>query len=122
MKKANRPGSAKKPAQKRPAAKKSAEPKARKAHGQGELAQVVARLASSAEKLAEAADRLAEVAQRNPQIGERQTGERQTDTFKTLSESIADLTASGKEAEVAETPDSTASEEHPEMPDDRKDR
>ncbi len=121
MKKASKLGSATRPTQKPSATKQSSaksktanksstKPKPKKA----ELAQVVAQLAISAEKLAQAADRLTQAT-----LGKSHKRDR---AFKTLSESIADVTASEGHAEVAHAPDSTASGEHPEMPDETEDR
>lgn len=66
MKKVSKPGSAAKPAPKRPTQKKLATKPARpkKAQGGAGLGEVVAQLAQSAEKLAQAADRLAEATTR----------------------------------------------------------
>jgi hypothetical protein len=66
MKKVNKPGSAAKPAPKRPTQKKLMARRARPKTGQGGagLAEVVAQLAMSAEKLAQAVDRLAKVTTR----------------------------------------------------------
>ncbi len=125
MKKASKLGSATRPAQKPSATKQSSaksktanksstKPKPKKAEGQAELAQVVAQLAISADKLAQAADRLTQAT-----LGKSHKRDR---AFKTLSESIADVTASEGHAEVAHAPDSTASGEHPEMPDETEDR
>jgi hypothetical protein len=66
MKKTSKPAS-KKAAVKKPAAKKSSsKPKSRKAAGQGELAQVVERLALIAERLDQAVERLEQSALRAP--------------------------------------------------------
>jgi hypothetical protein len=137
MKKTNKPVP-KTPAKKAPAtkqlaakpkAKPASKPKPRKAQGQAQLAQVVAQLATSAEKLAQAADRLAEATVRKLQ----EQHERQDQTFKTLSESIAERTASEEHPpEVAGVPDlttpeganitdSTALEEYPGMPEPSED-
>jgi hypothetical protein len=66
MKKAGKPGSAAKPALKRPMQKKLTARRARPKTAQGGagLAEVVVQLAMSAEKLAQAADRLAEATTR----------------------------------------------------------
>jgi hypothetical protein len=110
MKKASKPGAARKPAQKAAGTKQStaklqtttqssAKPKPRRAQGQAELAEVVARLALSAEKLVQAADRLAAATLRNSQ-----TGERQNEPIETPPQSTAGLTALGKDPEeVADT-------------------
>jgi hypothetical protein len=60
MKKTSKP-SGKKPVAKTPAAKKSSSKPNRKTAGQGELAEVIARLDAIAEKLAVTADRLAQL-------------------------------------------------------------
>ncbi|MBV8453625.1 MAG: hypothetical protein JOZ29_15340 [Deltaproteobacteria bacterium] len=95
-------------------AKLSMKPKPREAEGQAELIQVVAQLALSAEKLAQAADRLTEATL-------RKSHERQDETFKTLSESIAERTASEEHAEVADVPDSAAPEQPAETAEGAKD-
>ena len=70
MRKTSKPGS-KKASGKKPASKKSpSKPKSRKAAGQGDLTQVVERLAQIADKLAETADRLAEAIARIPGVQE----------------------------------------------------
>ena len=61
MKKASKPAP-KTTAKKAPAAKKSSSKPKRKARGQSELAEVVARLDGIADKLAQAVDRLVELA------------------------------------------------------------
>ena len=70
MRKTSKPASnkasAKKPAMKR----SSSKPKSRKAAGQGDLTQVVERLAQIADRLAETADRLAEAIARIPGVQE----------------------------------------------------
>jgi hypothetical protein len=117
MKKASKPGSIPKQALTRLAtnpsaakpkitAKSSTTPKPRVAEGQAELVQVVAQLAMSAEKLAQAADRLTEATRQKSQ----ELQERQDETFKTLSESIAERTASKEHVEVADVPDLIAPE------------
>jgi hypothetical protein len=60
MKKASK-SAVKKPAQKKPTGKKSLTKPKRKAQGQSELAQVVARLDTIADKLAQTAERLAQL-------------------------------------------------------------
>ena len=65
MKKISKPAPTKSAA-KKPAAKKSASKPKRKAAGQGDLAQLVERLAVIADRLAETADRLTQTA---PPIG-----------------------------------------------------
>ena len=70
MRKTSKPASKKAPG-KKPASKKSpSKPKSRKAAGQGDLTQVVERLAQIADRLAEAADRLAEAIARIPGVQE----------------------------------------------------
>ncbi len=61
MKKASKPGGAKKPAQKKPPAKPA---KPKKAQGGAGLAEVVAELSRNTATLAQAADKLAEAAAR----------------------------------------------------------
>jgi hypothetical protein len=104
-------------------AKSSAKPKPKIVPGQAELVQVVAQLAMSAEKLAQAADRLAEAANglTEATIRKPHTPEGQNDTFKTLSESIADMTVSEGHAEGVDTSDLTATQEHLEMRDETED-
>ncbi len=96
MKKATKPASAKKTVPKKsatkqsaakPKAKPSAKPK-RKTQGQAELLPILERLAQSAEKLAQAAERMAEAAVHQPPP---RTEERDQ-SFKSLSESIAEAT------------------------------
>jgi hypothetical protein len=126
MKKASKPSTAPKSVPKKSSAKpitttKSAtKPKPRKAQGQAELAQVAAQLAMNAEKLAQAAERLTLAAEKLTQGVDRladatvwnsQRREQQPDTFKTLSESIADVAASEEHPETADPPDLTPSEE-----------
>ena len=103
MKKANKPGGAAKPAQKRPAQKKlatkPAQPKnAQRAAG---LAEVVAQLAVSAEKLTQAADRLAEATARLSV-----TGRARHETLEAPGHSTADSIASPQESEAADATDS----------------
>jgi len=128
MKKATKPSADPKLAPKRPApkplaakpkatAKSSPKPKPREVQGQAELAQVVSQLALSAEKLAQAADRLTEATVRKLQ----ERHERQDETVKTLSESIAERTPSEEHLEVADLPDSTASDQPAETADGTKD-
>jgi predicted secreted protein len=78
---------------------------------------VVAQLALSAEKLAQAADQLTETTMQKFQ----ERHQRQDETFKTLSESIAERTASEEHPEMAGGPDSTAPEQPAETVDDAKD-
>jgi hypothetical protein len=112
MKKASKPAgktpTQKKPAQGKPAPKKSSSQPKRKAQGQAQLAQVVAQLATSAEKLAQAADRLAEATL-------RQSHERQDRTVKTVGESAAEVAASEEHAEEVGAPDLPALGGHSEM-------
>jgi hypothetical protein len=61
MKKTSKPVSKKAATKKLAAKKSSSKPKSRKAAGQGELAQVVERLALIAERLEQAVERLAEL-------------------------------------------------------------
>jgi hypothetical protein len=122
----------------------SPKPKPRNVRGQAELTQVVAQLALSAEKLAQAADRLTKATLQNSQTAERRDEAVETpnepandltaslepaeaadgakdDTFKTLSESIAERTASEEHPGVAGVPDSTTPEQSAETADGNKD-
>ncbi len=95
MKKPSKPAP-KIPAKKAPAIKQSAakskakpssKPKPRKTQGQTELLPILERLAQSVERLAQAAEQLAEAAVHQP--SPLRTEERE-ESFKTLSESIAE--------------------------------
>jgi len=112
VKKATKPGSAKKPAPKPSAKKSSTKPKPRKAQGQSELDQVVAQQAMSAEKLEQAAERLAEATMRNSQAGEWHDEILKTPELpgdETAEEGAADIAASLQQ-EVLDAPDVIAPE------------
>src|SRR5260370_33298078 len=103
MKKANKPGGVKKPAQKGSATKQSStKSKPRTAQGQAELAQVVAQLAVSAKKLAQAADRLTEATLRNSP-----TGKRQGEALRTPVDAATDVPAAGEHLQPAAPTDLT---------------
>jgi hypothetical protein len=104
--------SSKKPAQNKPAAKKSPAKPKRKADGQSELLEIVARLALITEQLAETAERLAKLATQPPHAEQHRRDVPQTTDgaspelrapavdLTAPGENVADLTAPALDLEV----------------------